>query len=201
MPRSPFAGQEQSEIQNSRLGCGISGDAREWQVGGDTGKINDAPFAALRHAGTEFLAGQQHAADQVHVEIGPPILQFDLFKLELVRHGHFWIVAAGGIDQNGGWAECFLDCAGRSVKTLARNGVGREKLGLSLVLTDALGASLAALGVAPQHCDLRPCLGQAFGHLATQNASAANNHRNLTSQIEHFCHASDGERTEAHFKV
>jgi len=41
------------------------------------------------HGRAEFLAGKQHAADQVQVKAGPPIREGDLFKTFMVGYFAF----------------------------------------------------------------------------------------------------------------
>ena len=69
------------------------------------GDVDDAAFAALAHRRAELLAGEQHTAGEIHVEVRLPILKFDGFKRMICGDRHLGIIAAGGIDQNRGRAE------------------------------------------------------------------------------------------------
>jgi len=76
----PFTSEKLGEIQHGGFGGGIGDDARDREMTGDAGNINDAAATALDHAWTEFLAGKQYAANEVEIEIGAPIVEGDLFE-------------------------------------------------------------------------------------------------------------------------
>ncbi len=146
-------------------------------MGRNAGDVDDAALAPRHHARPEFLARQQEAAHQVQVEIGPPILHRDLLELHLARHGHFRIVAPGGVDQHGDRPKGGLNLPGGLVQAGPRYGVRREKPRLAPGLFNALHAGLPALAVAAGHGDRRPGLGLALGQLSPQHPGGPDHDR------------------------
>jgi len=114
-----------------------------------------------------------------------------LLELQLVGHGCFWIVPAGGIDQDRGRAKSGFDLFAGLEEAFTVKDVGREKPGFSFGLADALHASFAAAGITAKHGDFRADLGQALSHRTTQDAGGANHDGHIFRQIKHHAGRHD----------
>ena len=180
----PLARQELRQAQHRGLGRGIGDDAGQGHMRRNAGNVDDAPLAAPDHRRPEFLAGQQHAADHVQVEVGAPILQNDLIQTALRAQGNAGIISARGIDQNSRRADRLFDLLMCCPQRFARHRVGGKKFGLAASLSDLLHPAFAALRVASHHRDTGSRLRQSFGHGSTQRARSPNHHRNFAGQIK-----------------
>ena len=98
--RRPLAGEELREAQDRRLGRRVGHDARERQVRGDAGDVDDAAAPALAHRRAEFLTGQQHAAGEIEVEVRLPVGERDLLERALGGDGDLRGVASCGVHEN-----------------------------------------------------------------------------------------------------
>ena len=147
----PFARQERRQIQHRRLRRGISDDARKRNMRRHAGNVDDAAAAAGDHRWPEFLARQQHAADQVQIEILRPIRELNLLEGSLFRDGHFRIVAAGGVNENRGRAQGLSQVTMGFLQALAPGGIGGEESRLPAFALDAGDSRLPALFTAAQH--------------------------------------------------
>src|SRR5438093_2466065 len=125
--RRPFAREELRQVQHSRLGRRVGDDARQRHVRGDAGDVDDAAPATPAHRRAELLARQQHAADQIQIEVGLPVLDLDLLEQIFSGDRDFRIVAAGRVDENGWGAQPRFDLAVRLGEAGARNSVRSEE--------------------------------------------------------------------------
>src|ERR1041385_2412774 len=109
-------------------------------MGGNAGDVDDAAFAARDHCGTEFLARQKYAADEIQIEIGVPRFERDFFEWIIWCGRHLGVIAAGGIDENAPGSERFFDGLVRSLEAFFFYGVAVEKRGGAAFVLDGFDA-------------------------------------------------------------
>ena len=180
----PLAGEKLGEAEHRGLGGGVGHHAGEGDAGGDAGKINDAPAAPRRHARAEFLAGQQHAADKIEVEIPLPIRERDVFEFAFPGDGGFGVVAAGGVDQDGGGGELGGHRGVRGAEAFPIHGVHGEKGRATAGGLNPRDRGRAAFRVAAQHRDRRARRAERIRHRAAEGARGADDHRHFTGEIK-----------------
>src|SRR5438876_5401942 len=100
-------------------------------MGGNAGDVDDASATAPGHVRPEFLAGQQHASDQILVKVRAPVFEADALKGVLTPGCDFRVVATGGVDQNRRCPESGLDRGVCCRQAVTRKGVRREEGRLS----------------------------------------------------------------------
>ena len=176
----PFPGQKTGQVQHRRFGGRISDHARDRQVAGHAGDVDDAALAPGDHGGSKFLAGQQHAANQVQIKIRLPVPQVDLLERALRANRHLRIVPAGGVDQNARAAQGLRDGPVRLGEARFLRCVRREKYGLAALADDVFGPGFSSRSVAAQdgHLCARP--GHPFRQGAAQHPGRADHHCRLT---------------------
>src|SRR5262245_54554278 len=114
----------------------------------DTGDIDDAAATAFGHGRSKFLTRQQHASDQIQIEVGVPIFQSDFLERMLGGNRDLRVIATGAIDQNGRGTKGSFNAFVSFGQATAGDGVGREKSGRPALSLDGFNASLSAVGIA-----------------------------------------------------
>src|SRR5262245_302459 len=97
------------------------------------------------------------------------------------RDGDPGIVAAGGVDENGGRAELRFEPLMRLGETATRNGVRGKERSLAALRLDRFRARLAAFFVAAEHGDFGAGSSEAFRQRAAQYASRADDNGGFVS--------------------
>src|SRR5215469_7986287 len=95
-------------------------------------------------------------------------------------HGDFWVVAAGGVDQDRWCAKSFFDCQMGCVEALSFHSIGIEKSSFAAPDFNRLDARLAAFGISAQHSDLSAGSAQTFRNSSAQSTGGPNHNRNFT---------------------
>jgi len=175
----PFAGEELAEVEDSGLSGGVGDNAAEWQVGGDTGDIDDTAAPALAHSGAKFLAWEESATHEIEVETRHPVGGGDFLEGVVGSDGDRGIVAAGGADENAGGPEAALDGLVGLGETARACGVADEKSSGAAGIANTGGAGFAAIGAAAQDGNEGAGAGEALGECADEDARAADNDGNF----------------------
>ena len=72
------------------------------------GNVNDTADATFNHA-TKDLARQEGTTDQVKIEIGLPVGDFDRLERMIVSYGYLRIITTGCVNKYGGAANLLDD--------------------------------------------------------------------------------------------
>ena len=150
----------------------------------DARDIDDASLAARRHRRAELLAGYQRAADQVQVEVRPPVVAFNRFERPLSRDCRARVVAAGRVNENARRAESRRNRLMSTAQARPLERIGKEELRGAANRSNPPHASVAALAIAADNRDSCAGAGQAFRHHSAQHSGPADHHGNLSRQVE-----------------
>ncbi len=182
--RGPLASEELGEVQDSGFGGGVAHHAREGEMSGDAGDVNDGAASAGSHGRTEFLTGQEDSADEVQIEIGQPVFHSNLVDGAFGGDGDFGIVPAGGVHEDGGRAEFFLNVLVSGLEVLLAGNVGREEPSGTARPGDGGDSSVASFGIAAEDGYAGSSGSEAFGESATEHTRGADDNGNVVREIK-----------------